>query len=37
MSKEMMTVDGNNACAHISYALSEVAATLSDYTLDPDG
>ena len=26
MSKEMMTVDGNNACAHISYALSEVAA-----------
>ena len=26
MSKEMMTVDGNTACAHVSYALSEVAA-----------
>ncbi|MFR0796622.1 MAG: 2-oxoacid:acceptor oxidoreductase family protein [Oscillospiraceae bacterium] len=37
MARKLVTMDGNNAAAHVSYAFTEVAAHLPDHPVEPDG
>ena len=37
MARKLVTMDGNNAAAHVSYAFTEVAAIYPITPVEPDG
>ena len=37
MARNKLTMDGNTAAAHVSYAFTEVAGIYPDHAVQPDG